>query len=300
MTASADYTMRLWTANKSEDASTSVSSDDGLGRVGAYSLCNSITVTEDVSLYSTGTSVPLDMDDPGVYESLHIGDKGIRCITLTPSEGHIATGDKDGAIRIYDTNSLANISSFDAHEGEVLSLDFSSPPSTNGETSGLFLASASRDRYALCTICFQANSFISRLIHIFECKEDSTGNSKFELRTTLDDHSASVTSVRFTELNGSQKLVSCSADKYMIFRSLSDNSSSSGSAMFPVYHREMLLGAPSDMEVEPEGKEVLMLLGADKKVGSYTINNGKKAKILINNMEAEKDKGTSIILSKLS
>lgn len=45
------------------------------------------------------------------------------------------------------------------------------------------------------------------------------------------------------------------------------------------------------MELEPEGKDILMLVTGDKKVGSYNINNGKKSKIIINNLEAEKEKG---------
>jgi len=58
----------------------------------------------------------------------------------------------------------------------------------------LYLASSSRDR----------------LIHVFELKD------KLKFLTSLDDHSASITTVRF--LNKENKVVSCSADKSIIFR----------------------------------------------------------------------------------
>ena len=58
------------------------------------------------------------------------------------------------------------------------------------------LASASRDR----------------LLHVFDV------HRKFDLLQTLDDHSASITAVRFS--NEGRVLLSCGADKNINFRSL--------------------------------------------------------------------------------
>jgi WD40 repeat protein len=63
-----------------------------------------------------------------------------------------------------------------------------------------FLASSSRDRF----------------IHIFDVTKD------YQLVATLDDHSAAITAVRFTSssITSNLQLISCSADKSLIFRSI--------------------------------------------------------------------------------
>ena len=64
-----------------------------------------------------------------------------------------------------------------------------------------FLASSSRDRF----------------VHIFDASKD------YQLVATLDDHSAAITAVRFTvsSVTSNLQLISCSADKSLIFRSIS-------------------------------------------------------------------------------
>jgi WD40 repeat protein len=63
-----------------------------------------------------------------------------------------------------------------------------------------FLASSSRDRF----------------IHIFDVTKD------YQLVATLDDHSAAITAVRFTSssITSNLQLISSSADKSLIFRSI--------------------------------------------------------------------------------
>lgn len=63
-----------------------------------------------------------------------------------------------------------------------------------------FLASSSRDRF----------------VHIFDVTKD------YQLITTLDDHSAAITAVRFTfsSITSNLQLITCSADKSLIFRSI--------------------------------------------------------------------------------
>lgn len=58
------------------------------------------------------------------------------------------------------------------------------------------LASASRDR----------------LVHIFDIDHD------YGLVQTLDDHSSAITAVRFTELDSQLMMLSCGADKSLLFR----------------------------------------------------------------------------------
>lgn len=72
-----------------------------------------------------------------------------------------------------------------------------------GQNESLILASASRDR----------------LIHIFDATKKD-GHYSFDLIQTLDDHSSTLTAMMFAD-SGS-KLISCGADKTIIFRSLQD------------------------------------------------------------------------------
>ncbi len=58
------------------------------------------------------------------------------------------------------------------------------------------LASASRDRF----------------VHVFDPSQE------YGLVQTLDDHSAAITAIRFLQVEGSLVMVSCGADKSLLFR----------------------------------------------------------------------------------
>lgn len=105
---------------------------------------------------------------------------GARCLKINPFGNQLATGDRNGNIRIYDLTSPVGASGtlsskaicmIEAHDGEILYLQYSQP-----ESGRLLLASSSRDR----------------LIHIFDASKLS-----YDLLQTLDDHSAAIMSVRF-------------------------------------------------------------------------------------------------------
>jgi len=51
-----------------------------------------------------------------------------------------------------------------------------------------------------------------RLVHIFDIDHD------YGLVQTLDDHSSAITAVRFTELDSQLMMLSCGADKSLLFR----------------------------------------------------------------------------------
>ena len=83
----------------------------------------------------------------------------------------------------------------EAHENEVVSIDYSPYPMPDG---GYLLASGSRDR----------------LIHVYD--------QTYSEPTIKEDHSSSIVSVRFAfderEKKGGTKLVSCGADKVIVVR----------------------------------------------------------------------------------
>ncbi len=57
-----------------------------------------------------------------------------------------------------------------------------------------------------------ASASRDRLIHVFDPEND------YSLVQTLDDHSSAITSVRFTEQDNQIHMLSCGADKSLLFR----------------------------------------------------------------------------------
>ncbi|MEQ2169291.1 Mitogen-activated protein kinase-binding protein 1, partial [Goodea atripinnis] len=95
---------------------------------------------------------------------------GIRTLRVSPSGKHLASGDRMGVLRIHDVESMDEILNVQAHDSEILCLEFSKP-----ETGLQLLATASRDR----------------LIHVLDAARE------YSLVQTLDEHSSSITAVRF-------------------------------------------------------------------------------------------------------
>lgn len=50
------------------------------------------------------------------------------------------------------------------------------------------------------------------MLHVFDVEQN------YKLLQTLDDHSSSITAVRFTQTEKQLKMLSCGADKSLLFR----------------------------------------------------------------------------------
>ena len=107
-----------------------------------------------------------------------------------------------------------------------------------------------------------------RLIHIFDLEE------KYNLVATLDDHSSSITAVKFAM--GGSKLLSCSADKSIVFRSVTQAPESPlGIAR---YHQATApYGTVFDMDVDATNKYIVTA-GQEKRLNIYTIATGKASR----------------------
>ncbi|MGH0183472.1 UNVERIFIED_CONTAM: hypothetical protein FKN15_012022 [Acipenser sinensis] len=93
--------------------------------------------------------------------------------------------------RVHELHSMGEILKVEAHDSEILCLEYSKP-----ETGLFLLATASRDR----------------LIHVLDAGQD------YRLLQTLDEHSSSITAVRFAANEDKVRMISCGADKSIYFR----------------------------------------------------------------------------------
>jgi WD40 repeat protein len=57
-------------------------------------------------------------------ESIHVGDGGLRCLAFSWDGRRIASGDRGGNLRVHNTDSLKCVSFTEAHDAEILSLDY--------------------------------------------------------------------------------------------------------------------------------------------------------------------------------
>eukprot|EP00698_Gefionella_okellyi_P013762 TRINITY_DN3787_c0_g1_i1.p1 TRINITY_DN3787_c0_g1~~TRINITY_DN3787_c0_g1_i1.p1 ORF type:complete len:1290 (-),score=231.05 TRINITY_DN3787_c0_g1_i1:3642-7487(-) len=213
ITCSTDNTIRIWRSITDE--------------MPTRQLVRTTYVSDDLR----ALKAPKDTDGP----DFNGFSGGIRCISLSPDGKQLASGDRDGNVRIHSVSDLRVLDQQPAHNSEVLTMDFGI---CHGQTA---LATASRDR----------------LIHVF----NQTAATKLHLAGTIDDHTSSITCVKFD--GSGSRLLSCSADRTVIFRELQ---------------------LPSNLETEltlnrldVAGKSVITA-GQDKKLHVWNLLSGKIAR----------------------
>ncbi|XP_014602674.1 PREDICTED: mitogen-activated protein kinase-binding protein 1 isoform X7 [Polistes canadensis] len=249
ITCSSDDTIRVWNLEKD------VFSNDTLYKRNIYSsellkvlyVDPELTYLKDLDLAAAGSTEKSDAS----YD----GRNGVRSIRVSPDGKHLASGDRSGNIRIHDVSTLEELCKIEAHDAEVLCLEYSRFSRYSMETPRL-LASASRDR----------------LIHVFSVDQD------YNFSQTLDDHSSSITAVRFfnqTNQSNQLQMVSCGADKSIIFRQL--QSTPGGMPQFARGHNAQGKTTLYDMEVDSGQKHVLTAC-QDRNIRVYNVTTGKHSK----------------------
>ncbi|XP_070620485.1 WD repeat-containing protein 62 [Erythrolamprus reginae] len=180
LTCSSDSTIRFWNLENSTQGpfKKNVYSDNLL----------KVVYVEKSTQYLQDSTNFLERNDNVCYLDVK---SGIRVMQISPDGQHLASGDRTGNLRIHELKCMSEVMKFEAHDLEVLCLEYSKP-----ETGLALLASASRDR----------------LIHVLNV------GSNYKLEQTLDDHSSAITAVKFTGNKGIQ-MISCGADKSIYFRS---------------------------------------------------------------------------------
>ncbi|XP_041797432.1 WD repeat-containing protein 62 isoform X3 [Chelmon rostratus] len=177
------------------------------------------------------------------------GKAGIRVLAISPDGQHLAAGDRCGNLRIFGLEFLDELVKIEAHDSEVLCLAFS-PTSTGVK----LLASASRDR----------------LIHVFSLEKN------YSLEQTLNDHSASITAVKFTGESPEVRMVSCGADKSIYFQTAEQTAEG---LSFSRSHHVVEKTTLYDMDLDSSRTHVAIAC-QDRNIRVYNVETGKLKKCL--------------------
>ncbi|XP_048106533.1 mitogen-activated protein kinase-binding protein 1-like [Alosa alosa] len=239
LTCSADNTIRLWHS----DGQRSVPK----GNILSNDLLKVIYV-------ESGSATMLDTDmcsTSGVEKQDSVAPEvrtGIRTIGVSPDGRHLASGDRTGTLRVHNLSSMEEILKVDAHDAEILCLEYSKP-----ETGLRLLATAGRDR----------------LIHVLNAEED------YGLLQTLDEHSSSISAVRFAAADGKVKMISCGADKSVYFRTAHRTLRG---MEFKRTHHVVRKTSLADMDVDPTCKYAAVGCQDRSIRVIFNISNGKQKK----------------------
>ncbi|KAJ3085934.1 hypothetical protein HK102_013673 [Quaeritorhiza haematococci] len=101
-----------------------------------------------------------------------------------------------------------------------------------------------------------------RLIHVFDV-------NRLELIQTLDDHSSSITAIRFAE--DGRRLISCAADKSIVFRQMADPMDD---PEYITYHNSTGRSTVYDMDIESSHKYIATV-AQDRRLNVFSVNTGK-------------------------
>ncbi|XP_061785028.1 mitogen-activated protein kinase-binding protein 1-like isoform X2 [Nerophis lumbriciformis] len=203
-------------------------------------------------IYTGGRTVashdPENMANVSADGQLAESRAGVRTICVSPDGKHLASGDRNGLLRVHKLSTMQELLKVEAHDAEILCLEYSKP-----ETGLQLLATASRDR----------------LIHILDAAAD------YCLVQTLDEHSSSITAVRFAANDSKVRLISCGADKSIYFRTA--HTSDKG-AEFRRSHHTVRKTTLYDMGVDPTCKYAAVGC-QDRCIRIFNISSGKQRKL---------------------
>nr|XP_055235734.1 mitogen-activated protein kinase-binding protein 1-like isoform X3 [Gorilla gorilla gorilla] len=239
ITCSSDNTIRLWNTESSG--------------VHGSTLHRNILSSDLIKIiYVDGnTQALLDTELPGgdkADASLLDPRVGIRSVCVSPNGQHLASGDRMGTFRVHELQSLSEMLKVEAHDSEILCLEYSKP-----DTGLKLLASVSRDR----------------LIHVLDAGRE------YSLQQTLDEHSSSITAVKFAASDGQVRMISCGADKSIYFRTAQK---SGDGVQFTWTHHVVRKTTLYDMDVEPSWK-YMAISCQDRNIRIFNISSGKPKKL---------------------
>ncbi|XP_010281927.1 PREDICTED: LOW QUALITY PROTEIN: mitogen-activated protein kinase-binding protein 1 [Phaethon lepturus] len=242
ITCSSDNTIRLWNTESSNIHGTALHRNilsNDLMKIIYVDDNTQVLLDTDYNFFGSADKADAQVTDTKV---------GIRTVCVSPSGEHLASGDRIGTLRIYELQSLREMLKVEAHDSEILCLEYSKP-----DTGLKLLASASRDR----------------LIHVLDAGKD------YSLQQTLDEHSSSITAVKFAANDGKVRMISCGADKSIYFRTAQKTGEG---VQFTRTHHIVRKTTLYDMDVDPSWKYAA--IGCqDRNIRVFNISSGKQKKL---------------------
>ncbi|KAM9226080.1 WD repeat-containing protein 62 isoform 5-T5 [Dugong dugon] len=236
LTCSSDNTIRFWNTDSSPDS-------HWQKNIFSNTLLKVVYVENDIQHLQDTSHFP----DRGSENGTPMDVKaGVRVMQVSPDGQHLASGDRSGNLRIHELHFMDELLKVEAHDAEVLCLEYSKP-----ETGLTLLASASRDR----------------LIHVLNVEKN------YNLEQTLDDHSSSITAIKFAG-NRDIQMISCGADKSIYFRSAQR---ASDGLHFVRTHHVAEKTTLYDMDIDITQKYVAVAC-QDRNVRVYNTVSGKQRK----------------------
>ncbi|KAJ3229719.1 mitogen-activated protein kinase binding protein 1 [Chytriomyces hyalinus] len=194
---------------------------------------------------------------------------GIRTLRVNSNGKWMAAGDRSGNLTMYELDTFTERGTLEAHDGEILAMDF-----TLGHVDRdlpELLATGSRDR----------------LIHVFNIR----WNGVVQLIQTLDEHTSSITGVKFSE--GGRKLMSSAADKSIVFRSLQEDLNKPGSASYTPFQNSTGRSTVFDIEIDPATGKHLLSVTQDRRLSLYNAGTGKLLRSHVIDGYSDKDDASS-------
>jgi WD40 repeat protein len=245
--------------------SSAITSDQDLIHTTSNSACSFRTFTAGSNALRPVIMGPLDTEigvqvsgatsigSPTATTSNVLGDVnngGVRSIAVHPRGTQVATGDKQGTVRIFELPSGNLLRREVAHSSDVSCIAFSN------NADGRFLATGSRDR----------------VVNVFDLENGGGGNK-------LEHHSSAVTAVSFTR--DDSQLVTAGSDNAIVFTKVticeeSSESDLSRKSVKLARSRSVTTpyGAIVDMGVDASNKN-LVTAGADKRIHVWSMKNGR-------------------------
>ncbi|KAL7380574.1 hypothetical protein ABVT39_020004 [Epinephelus coioides] len=246
LSCSSDNTIRLWNTDSHKLLTRNILSHDLQKVIYVDDNISSLLDPESISITGGNTEKAGSSGSEG--QQTDQSRAGIRTLRVSPDGQHLASGDRMGVLRIHDLDSMEEILNVQAHDSEILCLEFSKP-----DTGLQLLATASRDR----------------LIHILDAGRE------YSLVQTLDEHSSSITAVRFAANEGKVRMISCGADKSVYFRTAQEVEEG---LEFTRTHHVVRKTTLYDMDVEPTRKYAAVGC-QDRSIRIFNISNGKQKKM---------------------
>ncbi|EWC47557.1 hypothetical protein DRE_03177 [Drechslerella stenobrocha 248] len=234
-----------------------------------WSACGTILFWDRNGNYQTEIAVELEQPkevDDEVRNELKVAE-------ISDNGELIVTGDKFGVLRIIKASERNCCYVVKAHSAEIMSIAIH-----EGEKVTL-VSSCARDR----------------TVQLFTKMKKPAAD--WSLTQTLDEHTASVTGVKF--MDKGTKLLSASADRTIVIREIAVKEQSNGDIemlAFLAARVIMLKATPLHMASFSDSSPLLLASTTGRQVYRYDINTGKE----LQNFKCSDDNGESVILDAVT